>query len=170
VPDLAKTVQVADVGTINYPLVGQVQAAGKTAHELEHELTQKLGAKYLRSPHVTVFVREYNSQRVTIQGSVKTSGVYALKGRTSLMQVLAMSGDVDSNVASGDVVIFRTINGRRSAARFSFDAIKEGKAADPEVEPGDIIVVDTSATKVALQNVLKVLPLVGAAAMFVPIL
>ncbi len=166
VPDLTKTVQVSEDGSINYPLVGDVHAAGKTSHELERDLAQKLGAKYLRDPQVTVLVKEFNSQRVTISGSVKTSGVYGIKGNTSLMQLIAMAGDIDTSTDSGDVVVFRTINGQRSAARFDIDDIKSGKASDPQVEPGDVIVVVSSATKVALSNVLKVLPLATTAAVF----
>jgi polysaccharide export outer membrane protein len=166
VPDLAKTVQVAEDGTINYPLIGEVPAAGKTAHDLEQALTAKLGAKYLRNPQVTVLIKEYNSQRVTVEGSVKTSGVYAIKGSTSLMQVIAMAGDVDSSTDSGDIVVFRTIDGARSAARFDIDSIKAGKAEDPQVLPGDVVVVDSSATKVALHNVLMALPLATSAAVF----
>jgi polysaccharide export outer membrane protein len=170
VPDMAKTVQVSDEGTISYPLVGDVQAAGKTAHQLEGDLKQKLGTRYLRDPHVSVFVKEYNSQRVTVEGGVKTTGVYAMKGRTTLSQVLAMAGDVDSSVASGDIIIFRTIDGKRSAARFDFDDIRSGKTVDPELEPGDVVVADTSSTKVVLANVLKVLPLATSAAIFVPLM
>jgi len=170
VPDLTKTVQVSDDGTISYPLVGQVEAAGKTAKQLEQELAQKLGAKYLRDPQVTVLIREYNSQRVTVEGGVKTTGVYALKGRTTLSQILAIAGDVDASVASGDIVIFRTIDGKRSAAKFDFDDIRSGKVQDPELEPGDVIVADTSTTKIALANVMKVLPLATSAAIFVPLM
>jgi polysaccharide export outer membrane protein len=170
VPDLTRSVQVADTGTINYPLVGQAQAAGKTAHQLELDLTKKLGATYLQSPQVTVFVKEYNSQRITVEGSVKNTGIFPMKGQTTLTQALAQAGDVDINVASGDVVIFRTIDGKRNVARFDFDSMRTGKMQDPELEPNDVIVVDTSATKVALENVLKVLPVAGTAAMFVPVL
>lgn len=166
VPDLNKEVQVAEEGTINYPLVGDVPAAGKTAHQVEQELTKRLGAKYLKDPQVTVLVKEFNSQRVTVSGSVKTSGVYAIKGTTSLMQVVAMAGDVDTSTDSGDVVIFRNIDGQRAAAKFDIDAIREGKATDPQVEPGDVIVVNSSATKVALHNVLTALPLATTAAVF----
>jgi polysaccharide biosynthesis/export protein len=170
VPDLTKTVQVSDDGTINVPLVNNVPVAGKTAHEVERDLTQKLGAKYLRSPQVSIFVKEYNSQRVTVEGSVKTTGVYAIKGRTTLIQVIAISGGIDTTVASGDIVIFRTIDGKRSAARFDVDAIKKGEAEDPEIISGDVVVVDTSNTKVVLNNVLRVLPLATSAAMFVPMM
>jgi len=170
VPDLTKSVQVADDGSINFPLAGEVMAAGKTAKQLERDLADKLGAKYLRDPHVTIFIKEYNSQRVTVEGGVKTTGVYALKGRTTLSQILAMAGDVDSSIASGDIVVFRTIDGRKSAARFDFDDIRSGKVEDPELQPGDVIVADTSSTKVALANVMKVLPLATSAAIFVPLM
>jgi polysaccharide export outer membrane protein len=166
VPDLAKTVQVADDGTINYPLIGEVPVAGKTAHDLERDLAQRLGVKYLRSPQVSVLVKEFNSQRVTVSGSVKTAGVYGIKGNTTLLQVLAMAGDIDNTVASGDVVVFRTTDGQHTAARFDVDALKAGKADDPQMQPGDVVVVDTSATKVALGNVLKVLPIATTAAIF----
>lgn len=164
VPDLTKSLQVAEDGTINYPLIGQVQASGKTAKDLEQTLSQKLGAKYLHDPQVTVLVKEFNSQRVTISGSIKTSGVYSIKGATSLMQLVAMAGDIDTSTDSGDIVVFRTVNGQRTAAKFDIDDIKAGKAEDPQVQPGDVIVVDSSATKVALSNVLKVLPLASTAA------
>jgi polysaccharide export outer membrane protein len=170
VPDLSKTVQVGEDGTITYPLIGQVHAAGRTAHDLEVDLKQRLGEKYLRSPQINVLVKEYNSQRVTISGAVKATGVYAIKGRTTLLQVVAMAGDIDLSTASGDIVVFRTVDGQRTAARFDADLIKNGKADDPEVLPGDVVVVDTSATKVALSNVLRVLPLATSAAVFVPLM
>jgi polysaccharide biosynthesis/export protein len=170
VPDLSKLVQVGQDGLINFPLVGELAAGGKTAHELERELTQKLGAKYIQSPQVSVFVKEYNSQRVTVDGSIKHPGVYTLKGHTTLVQVLAMADGVDMSIASGEVVVFRRIDGKRSAARFDVAAINEGKAEDPELDPGDVIVVDTSASKTVMQNFLKILPAAATAAVFVPLL
>jgi polysaccharide export outer membrane protein len=166
VPDLTKTVQVGDDGNINYPLVGEVKAAGKTSHQLEHELQQRFGASYIRSPQVSVFIKDSNSQRVTVEGSVRSSGVFPMKGRTTLMQVMAMAGGVNMDTDSGEVVIFRTINGTRSAAKFDIDAIKAGNAEDPELMPGDVVVVDTSSTKLALSNILKMLPLATSAVMF----
>lgn len=166
VPDLTKTVQVGDDGKINYPLIGEISVSGKTAHQVEHQLQQELGAKYVRSPQVSVYVKESNSQRVTIEGSVKTSGVFPMKGHMTLMQVMAMAGGVNMDTDSGQVVVFRTINGERSAAKFDIDAITDGKATDPELQAGDVIVVDTSSTKLALSNVMKVLPLATTAAVF----
>ena len=166
VPDLDKSVQVSENGTINYPLIGDVPAAGRTAHELEHDLSQKLGGKYIKNPQVTVFVREYNSQRVTVTGSSKQTGIYPIKGNTTLLQVLALAGDVNPEIASGEVVVFRTTDGKRTAARFDIDSIKSGKTEDPLMQPGDVVVVDTSAAKVAFSNILKVIPLATTAAVF----
>lgn len=170
VPDLSKSVQVGDDGNISYPLIGDVPAAGRTTHELERDLAKRLGDKYLRSPQVTVLVREYNSQRITVEGSVKNSGVYPMKGRTSLVQGIAMAGGIDTTIGSGDVVIFRTIDGKRSVARFDIDEIKKGTAEDPDLQPGDVVVADTSQTKVVLHNVLSVLPVATATAVFMPLL
>jgi polysaccharide export outer membrane protein len=62
VPDLNKIVQVKADGTMTYPLIGEIPAAGKTAHELARDLEQRLGAKYLRSPQITVVLKERNSR------------------------------------------------------------------------------------------------------------
>ena len=97
VPELTKSVQVADTGTINLPLVGEVAVVGKTAQQVERELTTKLGAKYLQNPQVTVFVKEYNSHQVTIQGEIKKPGVFPLKGPTSLLQLVALAGGFEDD-------------------------------------------------------------------------
>jgi polysaccharide export outer membrane protein len=167
VPDLSRSVQVADVGTVNLPLVGEVQAAGHTARELEIALAKKLGAKYLQSPQVTVYVKEFNSRRVTIDGAVKKPGVYPIRGRTTLVQFIAMAEGLTDIAASDSIAVFRTVNGKRSAARFDLDEIRSGKAEDPVVQEGDIIVVSESATKTAFQNFLKAFPLTSV---FVPLL
>ena len=159
--DLAKTVQVAEAGTINLPLVGDVQAAGVTAQELERTLKAKLGDKYLQNPQVTVFVKEYNSQRVTIEGSVEKPGVYPYRGRVSLLELIATAGGMREVADGSDVMIFRTAAGRRQAARFNLDEIKSGRAANPPIIQGDVVIVNVSTGKKFYQDILKTLPLVG---------
>ena len=144
VPDLTKVAQVSDVGTIDYPLVGEFKAAGKSARQLEVEIAKKLGDKYVKKPQVSVLVREYNSQRITIEGSVHDPGVFPMKGPTTLVQAIAMSGGINADTSSGDIVVFRTIDGVRSAARFDLDAVKKGTAPDPHLQPNDVVIVDTS--------------------------
>lgn len=158
VPDLSKTVQVADTGTINLPLVGEVVAAGRTAQEVERDLTKQLGAKYLQSPQVTVFVKEYNSQRVTIEGAVKKPGVYPIRGRTTLLQVIAQA-EGTTDLAEDQIVVFREDGGKRQAAKFDMKAIRAGNADDPIVQKGDTVVVGTSSFAYGYQQLLKALPI-----------
>src|SRR5262245_14115541 len=75
-PDLSKTVEVADNGMVDLPLIGETPAAGKTASELQRDLSAKLGAKYLQNPQVSVRVVEYNSNRVTVSGAIRSPGVF----------------------------------------------------------------------------------------------
>jgi polysaccharide export outer membrane protein len=56
VPELTRNVQVSDSGTINLPLIGEMQAAGLTSQEVEHELARRLGASYLKNPQVNIYV------------------------------------------------------------------------------------------------------------------
>lgn len=157
VPELSRSVQVADAGSINLPLVGEVDAAGKTARDLEQELTRKLGDKYLQSPQVTVFVKEYNSRRVTIEGAVKKPGVYPIRDRTSLLQFISIAEGL-TELADTEIVVFRQGGGQKSVARFDLDDIRGGKTADPDIRDGDLIVVNTSSTKTVYQNLLRILP------------
>lgn len=158
VPELTRTAQVAETGTVNLPLVGEIQAAGKTARDVERDLTAKLKAEYLQSPQVTILVREYNSQRVTIEGAVKKPGVFPIRGQTSLLQVIATAEGLQA-LSDNTVVIFRRVDGKRMAARFDVEQIRTGATVDPAIQSGDVIVAPTSAMKGAFETILKSLPL-----------
>jgi len=167
VPELSRSVQVADNGTISLPLVGEVPVAGRTARDVEHDLSNKLGDQYLQAPQVTVFVKEFNSRRVTVEGAVRKPGVYPIRGKTTLLQFISIAQGVTEASETDNILVFRTVDDKRSAAKFDLDEIRAGRAADPEIADGDIIVVNTSATKAAFQNFLRVLPTTAA---FVPLL
>ncbi len=162
VQELSRSVQVAESGTVNLPLVGEIAVAGKTAQDVERDLARRLGAKYLQNPQVTVYIKEYNSQRVTVEGAVKKPGVFPFNGRTTLLQSIALAEGLDSARASTDVVVFRNAGDRRRAAKFDVDAIRDGRAADPSLQAGDLVVVHDSSAKIAFNNLLRILPAGGA--------
>ena len=166
VPELSKTVQVAANGTINLPLASEVQAAGKTPRDIERDLTKRLARDYLQQPQVNVYIKEYNSQRVTVDGAVKKPGVYPLRGSTTLLQVIA-TADGFTDTADSSVAIFRSIKGEKSAAKFDVAEIRSGKTKDPQIVEGDVVVVSNSAMKESLQALLKVVPVTN---LFVPFL
>ncbi len=159
--DLAKTVQVAETGTINLPLVGDIQAGGVTARELERSLKAQLKKTYFQDPQVTVFVKEYNSQRVTLEGAISKPGVYPYRGPTTLLQLIATAGGLNDIADGTDVMVFRTSTGARQAAKFDVDAIKAGRSVDPPIIQGDVVIVNASSGKKFYQDILKTLPMVG---------
>ena len=160
VPELSQTVQVADTGTINLPLVGETSVAGKTTRDIERDLTARLGAQYLNNPQVTVYVKEYNSQKVTITGDVKKPGVYPLTGKTTLLQMVAIAGGFEETT-DWTVLVLRNSKGKRAAAKFDVNQIQEGRAEDPALQSGDVLVAGSSAIKKGYNAILKALPVAG---------
>ncbi len=160
-PDLSKAVPVAEDGTINLPLLGGVPAAGRSAAELERDIQRRLDAGYMRSPQVNVVVKEFNSRRVVVEGAVKNPGVFALSGRDTLEQAIAKAGGVDRETASDSVTVFRIVEGSRKMVPYDLGAIRNGQAEDPDVVPGDVIVVGENAAKVGLSMFMRGLPVAG---------
>ncbi|HMB56849.1 MAG TPA: polysaccharide biosynthesis/export family protein [Arenimonas sp.] len=161
VPDLNRTVRVNSVGQISLPLIGIVQAGGKTVQELETEVAKKLNSTYLQSPQVTVFVKEFTSQRVTLEGAVKKPGIYPLTGKTTLLQAVAMGEGLDPLADLKGVVIFRTIDGKKMAAVFDLAQIRAGNIEDPQVYGDDIVVIEQSGSKTTFRRIIESMPVLN---------
>lgn len=161
VQELNRTVQVSSSGIISLPLINQVKAGGRTSTQLETDIARKLSANYLQSPQVSVFVKEYNSQRVTIDGAVKKPGIFPTTGRISMLQAIALAEGLNEVADPTGILLFRTVNNKRMAARFDLKQIRSGKVADPILQAGDIVMVDESSTRTTLRDVKDALPLTG---------
>jgi polysaccharide export outer membrane protein len=159
VADLTRTVQVDAAGQITLPLIGQVPVAGKTVTQVQKDIADKLAAKYLQSPDVTVFVKEFTSQKVTVDGSVNQPGVYAIAGKTTLLQAIAMARGTDRDANFKRVVIFRMIKNQRMAAVFDIGQIRAGRMDDPEIFGNDVVVVDRDGMKSVLRGLTGAVPI-----------
>ncbi|MBS7458085.1 polysaccharide biosynthesis/export family protein [Coralloluteibacterium stylophorae] len=153
VPDMQRSVRVNSSGMVTLPLIGTVQAGGRTVLELEAEIGRKLEEAYLQNPQVTVFVEEFTSQRVTVEGAVNKPGIYPLTGQTTLLQAIAMSEGLDELADPGAVVVFRTIGGEKKAALFDLEGIRSGAVADPLIYGDDIVVVDRSGSRSFIKEI-----------------
>jgi polysaccharide export outer membrane protein len=161
VKDLDRTVQVSSTGMISLPLIKQVKAGGKTQAQLEREIASKLEAGYLQSPQVSVFVKEYNSQRITVDGAVKKPGIFPTTGKISLLQAIALAEGLNDVADSSGILLFRTVNDKRMVARFDLKLVRSGKMPDPFLQAGDIVMVDESSTRTTLRDIKDVMPLSG---------
>lgn len=91
VPELSRTVRVSSSGDVSLPLVGTVKVAGMSPVNVEGVLTDRLKKSYLKDPQVSVFVKEYKSDPVSVVGAVKMPGLYQIQTRKNLIEVLALA-------------------------------------------------------------------------------
>ena len=92
VPDLKRTIRVNSSGQISLALVGSVAVAGLSAQAAEALIAQKYTEKYLQNPQVSLFIREFTSQRITLEGAVAKPGIYPITGQVTLLRALALAG------------------------------------------------------------------------------
>jgi len=160
-PEFSGDFRVDAAGQIMMPLIGLMEVQGMTTIDLANDLRQRLAGTYYVNPDVSVALKESNSQRIVVDGSVGSPGQYSLVGRTTLMEAVARAGGVGPNSNLRRVVVFRTIDGQRMVAAFDLAAIREAQAEDPEVYAQDIIIVDGSQTRQALRDFFLTLPILG---------
>lgn len=161
-PDLSlEKVRVDSSGRFEMPLIGRIEASGKTPDQLSSEIEQRYYGRFLRDPNITVNVTTVNSKRVAVEGAVNKSGVFALDGETDLITTIALAGGPLQEAKLSEVAVFREIDGQSHVAVFDFSRVRSGESANPEILPGDIVVVGFSGLKQAFQEFLRTAPLLG---------
>jgi len=89
---LNKTVRVSSQGDISLPLLGVLKVEGLTAVQLEKEIRDLLSERLYQNPHVSVFIKEYRGQRISVIGAVEKPGVYDVIGQKTVLEGLALAG------------------------------------------------------------------------------
>ena len=141
--DLSKIVEVRADGSINYPLIGDLRVTGKTVAEIDGEITRILGRDYLVDPQVSVDVREYQSQWVTIIGEVRTPGKYVLKRNMRLIDVLAEAGGASKEAGSQILITRQSKEGAPKPIAVDRDLLLSQNNQDSNIllQHGDIVAV-----------------------------
>ena len=143
-----RTVRVNAAGAITLPLIGAVVVAGLNAQQVEAHLAAKYSEKYLQNPQVSVFIKEFTTERITIDGAVVKPGIYPLTGQITLLRALALAGGFGPIAESSEVMLFRVNErGERQVATFDVDKIRAGKSDDPAIKGDDLIVVQRDANR-----------------------
>ena len=145
VPELSATARVTASGMISYPILGGVQVSGLTPQEIERLVAEGLKKNYLNDPRVTVFVREYASQPVSVSGAVRMPSIYQMKGQKSLLDMLAMAQGLDSLTAGDTIQVMRRNKETAETRTISIsvqDLYENGKSElNIPIEAGDSIIV-----------------------------
>ena len=138
-PELSEKLRVDDRGEITLPVAGAVSVKGLTAEQAQTVIETRFRRKdILRDPHVEVLVLEYATQGVTVGGEVKSPGVYPWVGKHTVLDFISVAGGL-TPAASKTVTLSR--KDREQIITFQLNSSPVGTGGDPEVRPGDRILV-----------------------------
>ena len=142
-PDLTKSVSIRPDGKITFPLVGDVQAAGRAPRQLSEDLTKLLG-RFIKEPVVTVVVEEINNFKVFVLGEVTVQGALNLKRRTRLLEAIALSGGMSKFADKSNLLLLRFEDGKETRTRINYGKVVSGEKPELNLylKPGDTIIVN----------------------------
>ncbi len=142
-PDISRAIPVRSDGKISLPLVGELQAAGRTPLKLEEDIASKL-KNYISEPEVTVIVQQINSQKFNVLGQVVRPGSYPLTNSATVLDAIATAGGFRDFAKKKDMYVLRQ-NGDGTQARlpFNYKDVVKGKNTEQNVrlQPRDTVVV-----------------------------
>lgn len=142
-PDISRSLPVRSDGKISLPLIGEIQASGKTPNELQSDISKGLRS-YISEPEVTVIVQEQKSQRFNVLGQVLRPGSYLLNRPTTVLDAIAMAGGFRDFAKTKNIKVLRQQpDGKQASFAFNYkEAIKGANPAQNiELEPRDTIYV-----------------------------
>jgi polysaccharide export outer membrane protein len=139
-PDLSATYRVGPEGTIDYPLVGRVQVAGRLPGDVARAIEEQL-RQYVRGPQVSVLVREMNSKRVIVYGQVQKPGTFPYTDPMTISQAISLAGGFTAMALRESVRISRAEHERQEIIEVNLRQIAEGKVPNAFLSPGDEIYV-----------------------------
>lgn len=153
-PDLKRTARVNSSGLISLALVGNIQIMGLTAQQAEELIAKQYGEKYLQNPQVSVLIREFTTQRITIEGAVGRPGIYPLTGQITLLRAIALAGGGAQYADLSQIVVFRAVGdkGAQQAAVFDLEKIRSGENPDPAILAEDVVVIRRDPKRTALRD------------------
>lgn len=159
-PDLSRELQVNSSGSFQFPLIGMVEADGRTPLSIARDIAARLRGAYVVDPEVTVDSIGQPGRLFTMGGEVESPGRYPVLGLMSLLDAVATGGGVTDTALLDEVLIFRTVEGQRYIGVYDLGAIQRGNYEDPTIYPGDTIQVGDSPTLRRIQAIATIIPLV----------
>jgi polysaccharide export outer membrane protein len=141
-PDLTKQLVVRPDGKITYPLIGEVQAAGRTVKQLQEEILKRL-EKYVTDAHVTVILLKAQNYKIYVTGKVSKPGDFVIGKPVNVMQAISMAGGLTPFASPGSIMVLRTIGGKEEVFPFNYKEVARGQFLEQNrtLLPGDVVVV-----------------------------
>ena len=141
-PDLSTTVVIRPDGRISLPLANELEASGKTAVQLQQEITERL-RQFIAQPVVNVMVKQVNSLKISVLGEVRKPDVYRIKNRVTVLDAIAMAGGFTDLARPNRVIVLR--NGPSGPQRIKINvkqAVADESRAPFYLQPLDTVYVE----------------------------
>jgi len=140
--DLTKQLAVLPDGTVRFPLIGQIEVQGKSAAELEKEITGKL-KKFVPDPVLSISVLQVNSMMIYVIGKVNHPGRFDIRNNIDVLQALAVAGGLNPFAKEKEIAVFRKHDGKTKIFKFNYKEVSEGinLVQNIMLKRGDVIVV-----------------------------
>ncbi len=153
--DYNHEVRVATDGSVSLPLIGAVKVAGSTPREVASDLQKRLSeGGYFNNPQVSVFVKEYATQGISVLGEVQKPGVYPLLGSRTLFDALSAASGTTQIAGNRVYITHRDRPQQPQIVKLTYDAPGAAQSNVP-VLPGDTIIVQKAGMMYVVGNVQK---------------
>jgi polysaccharide biosynthesis/export protein len=141
-PDLTQQVVVRPDGAFSFPLVGEVNAVGKTVEEIRRELVEQL-SRVIQDAVVTVAVLEIRGNKVYVIGQVVRPGEFIVNPRVDVIQALSLAGGTTPFASPSEIFVLRRDGAQQRRLPFNFEAVVRGRELEQNVllRSGDVVVV-----------------------------
>jgi polysaccharide export outer membrane protein len=141
-PELTKQLIVRPDGKITYPLIGEVQAAGRTVKQLQEEILKRL-EKYVTDAHVTVILLKTQNYKVYVTGKVNKPGEFVIGKPVNVIQAISMAGGLTPFASPGSIMVLRSVGGKEEVYSFNYKEVARGQFLEQNrtLLPGDVVVV-----------------------------
>jgi polysaccharide export outer membrane protein len=143
-PELTTSTRIPDDGRINFPLIGDVTVAGKSVQQATRMIQDRLGARFLVNPQVTIAVIEPAKRLFTVLGQVQRPGTYRFPDRQSLdlMQVIGIAGGYTRLADPAKITVKRRVSGKETVFRVDGKRLATDQNSTPfVVNDGDLVTV-----------------------------
>ena len=140
--DLQGEVMVRPDGGLNFPLVGDVSASGKTIEQLRKDLVVRL-TKYVPDPVVTVAIKQSSGNLIYVVGKVNRPGPVNAIRNMDVMQALSAAGGLTPYASANKIKILRRVNGEQKSIPFKYSRVEKGEDLEQNIvlQGGDVVVV-----------------------------
>lgn len=167
VEEISGAYLVDGAGKIDFPWIGQIDAAGRTPSQVARDISVRLEGQYILEPQVRVQPQGGLVPTISVGGEVANPGTYPASSSFTLMRAINNSGGYDKYAKRDEVLIMRTVDGSDYIGVYNMKEIARGNLPDPAIYAGDIVMVGDSPMARRLDTALSLIGVLSTSVLLI---